>query len=367
MLSYTARRFWPSIVFGFVGLVAALSASAQIYSVDQVDHQREFVSRAQPKYPWLLREKGITGEVLISAVIDDQGHVQRCDVVGQTDRLFGEAGWNAVWQWSAKPALKEGKPVWCRKLFPIVFTLENADNETAAQQILLGFPPKGSGKLPPAYRYDFSPTLVDGVAPVYPYQAWMADTSGDVDAVYAVDAQGRVVELTILKASAPEFGQAFAAAVQRWHFKPATNHDGPCLALARVRFKFDLFVPSDGAETRLREQLKSGTSPLTPLSALDSPLRPLNQAAPLYPLSLVEDGLGGDAVIECIVDREGWVQLPRIISATREEFGWAAMAALREWRFAVPTAKGKPVDALVRIPFKFAALSRNPAAAPAKP
>ena len=55
---------------------------------------------------------------------------------------------------------------------------------------------------------------------------------------------------------------------------------------------------------------------------------PLWRIAPRYPAALLAEKPPGDAVIEFIIDREGRAQLPRIVSATHEAFGWAAAAAI---------------------------------------
>ena len=47
--------------------------------------------------------------------------------------------------------------------------------------------------------------------------------------------------------------------------------------------------------------------------------------------------------------------LPRIVTATQPEFGWAAATAITQWVFKAPYRGGEPVDVKVRIPFRFVA------------
>jgi outer membrane biosynthesis protein TonB len=42
-----------------------------------------------------------------------------------------------------------------------------------------------------------------------------------------------------------------------------------------------------------------------------------------------------------------------VISATQEEFGWAAATAVSQWVFKIPLRAGQPADVRVRIPFDF--------------
>jgi len=58
-------------------------------------------------------------------------------------------------------------------------------------------------------------------------------------------------------------------------------------------------------------------------------------------------------MIEFIIDRDGRCRLPRVVSASQPEFGWAAAAAINQWVFAPPTKGGQPVDVKVNIPVDF--------------
>lgn len=75
-----------------------------------------------------------------------------------------------------------------------------------------------------------------------------------------------------------------------------------------------------------------------------------------YPPALKQgDKPAGTAMIEIVIDREGRARLPRIVSATREEFGWAAATAAAQWVFQPPMRGGHAVDVKVRVPFEFTA------------
>jgi hypothetical protein len=45
--------------------------------------------------------------------------------------------------------------------------------------------------------------------------------------------------------------------------------------------------------------------------------------------------------------------LPRIVSASAPEFGWAAATSVSQWLFKAPRRKGKPVDVKVAMPVSF--------------
>ena len=73
-------------------------------------------------------------------------------------------------------------------------------------------------------------------------------------------------------------------------------------------------------------------------------------------------GKDGTTEVEFIIDREGVVHLPRIVSASEPEFGCSAATAVVRWRFAPPIKAGEPVDARVRMQLDFRAAEPAPAA-----
>jgi TonB family protein len=329
---------------------------AKIYPSDQVDKLPRWLDQPPPHYPFDLRKAGVMGEAVIRFVLDEDGRMSRCEVVAQTNPEFGRTALDSVRQWRAKPGIKDGRKVELSMQIPILFSLDDGSVDKEATAYMFGFPVKVPSQLPAEFHYNVQPQAMDTPAPVYPYDDWMENRPGSAEVTYVIDPEGRLQELHIINASAPEFGQALAAAIERWKFKPATHRGKPCFAPARLDFHFNLYQPDDAPEIRLRKAARDNPAALAKMSGLDQPLQPTNQVAPRYPFALVNEGLGGQAVVECIVDREGWVRLPHVISATRGEFGQAAAAALTEWRFAVPRVKGTPSDVVVRVPFNFAAL-----------
>ena len=85
---------------------------------------------------------------------------------------------------------------------------------------------------------------------------------------------------------------------------------------------------------------------------LDHRLKPVITHSPCFPrgdLKVDE----GDAVVEFLVDEEGRVCVPRVVSASDPAFGYAAVQAVSTWRFEPPVSKGKPGVARVSVPFEF--------------
>jgi periplasmic protein TonB len=88
-----------------------LKAPQQTYSV-------------QPNYPTLARQERIWGDVVVDAVIDEQGNVVQAHVVSGHPLLI-TAALNAVLQWKYQPTLLNGTPVAVEMEVTVHFILGN--------------------------------------------------------------------------------------------------------------------------------------------------------------------------------------------------------------------------------------------------
>ncbi len=94
-----------------------------------------------------------------------------------------------------------------------------------------------------------------------------------------------------------------------------------------------------------------------------------NQLPPLHNETLAKDAVparlqgelpaaipgqaGGSVVLEFFIDADGRVRLPVVLSAPGNAYAHAALAAVRNWRFAGPRVDGKPASVRVRWSFAF--------------
>jgi protein TonB len=74
---------------------------------------------------------------------------------------------------------------------------------------------------------------------------------------------------------------------------------------------------------------------------------------PVYPRALRQQSISGYAVIGFIVDTEGDVRDVRVIQATHEEFGAAAVACVSEWKFQPGVRGGRKVNVRLSVPIHF--------------
>ncbi len=82
----------------------------------------EAVARVAPAYPTVAREKGISGTVMVQALVGSDGGVHDTRVVKRIP-LLDAAAEASVRQWRFKPARANGRPVSVWVAIPVQFTL----------------------------------------------------------------------------------------------------------------------------------------------------------------------------------------------------------------------------------------------------
>jgi len=74
-----------------------------------------------PIYPLALKEKGISGRVVIEATVDAAGNVSKAKVIESSDAAFSGAALKAFRQWVFSPAMKNGQPIATKVQIPFSF------------------------------------------------------------------------------------------------------------------------------------------------------------------------------------------------------------------------------------------------------
>lgn len=191
--------------------------------------------------------------------------------------------------------------------------------------------------------------------PVYPYGLLRDAVKGDAKVTLAIDEEGRIVSATVDKASRPEFAMATIAMLQSWDFEPAWKDHRTTsghFTFTQEFGRYDRKLVPAAVEDVLTLERKHPEK-IVSSAKLDSPLKPTGTRAPVFPVTLHGQVAKGDATVEILIDGEGAVRLPRVVTATDPAFGAAAAQALLGWKFQPPTKAGQPVVTRVRIPFGF--------------
>lgn len=321
----------------------------------KVTKQPQAIRQAPPRYPYNQARAGLSGRVLLSFVINDEGRVVDIAVTAANNPAFERPAIEAIKKWRFRPGESEGRPVSVRVSQLIDFELDESGRWSETWQVSKG---KDHAERPPEFRWDIPPKPVLTMFPVYPFAQLQAGRKGKVKLAFVVGPGGRVVSAELLEATVPEFGAAVLAMIDAWEFEPARKQDGtPCYVSLGSDYDFDPagrgHVPVVKEAMDILQSLKKNAGEIVPAAELDEPLQPFSQRPPAYPSALAREGMAGEAVIEFFVDRNGDAQLPKIVSSTAPAFGYAAAQAVSTWRFRAPMKNRNPVVVRVLIPIEF--------------
>jgi TonB family protein len=288
----------------------------------------------------------------VAFTVDTEGRVRDAYVLRSNNPWFERPALDAVAKWRFKPGRKDGHPVNVRMQVPMIFQLDGGGDD------LFVVNKNGHDKLPPEFRWDKPPVPISTAYPVYPYEALLRGEKAEVEAAFIVGPDGLVQQVDFPDNQAPAaFTQSVRAMIDLWRFTPAQKDGRPSQAALSVKYKFHPSgkggVPVGDSAYEILRELKRRTPEIYGLKDLDRVPRPISQRPPAYPTSLRAKEIEGEAVIEFIIDRNGDAQLPRIVSSTQEEFGFAAAQVVANWRFTVPRKNGQPVLAKAQIPVGF--------------
>jgi TonB family protein len=305
-----------------------------------------------PDYPNALLSRHLPGAVVVTFTVNPQGGIQALKILGATHADFVQPALAAAEKWTFRPArqgdLAVEAPFEASLEFTVVEEEGKAADVLASNGVTLAKDQSNDIETRPHLNM-----LAD---PVYPYDLLLAGTEGTAVVDFVIGPGGRVGSIAVREASQEAFGQALAAALDGWVFDPALRSDGlPFAVKASLRWSFSLAPDSALFQgmSRLLKRIRTNDTADLGAKGLDGRLNPRYRVPPLYPARLLSEKPSGEATIQFIVDRDGRCRMAKIVSATREEFGWAAATAVEQWVFDPPRRGGEPADVRVSIPFKF--------------
>jgi TonB family protein len=182
---------------------------------------------------------------------------------------------------------------------------------------------------------------------------------GSAMVAFTFDATGRITDRLVLAASHPAFSTSIYDAMLNWEIEPTELAHSS--RRETIRFEFELH--NSIRPMTQRDAFKSvftryGDQAATALRTwreeeIRPELKPVATAMPVFPAALSAQNARGSATVSFVVDTEGGVRVPGVTDATEPEFGEAALAAIRQWRFAPPLQNGTPAQVLVERTFRF--------------
>ena len=296
----------------------------------------------EPDYPEELAERKLPGEVRMEFTVDEEGSVREPRVLWASHPAFVEMALRAAEKTKFEPGRQGPVTKSTTMQYPVSFKNFGAKRADVLKANNLSI----VGEAAP----DVLPQPLVFFAPVFPFSRLLADESGSAEVEFTVDENGSALEVKVVASSSPDFAAAMHAAAEAWFFQPALN--GGARVSVRMHAAYEFVLPS-GHVAQLVEKLRPEGTGVASGKGLDSGLKPLWRGFPVYPFALISEQVRGEAEIEFIVDRDGRTRLPRVISADREEFGWAAATAISQWVFARPMRGGELTDVRVQISVTF--------------
>jgi len=230
------------------------------------------------------------------------------------------------------------------------------------------------------------PKLVKMVEPVYPVEAKKAGISGIVVVEAAVDVNGRVVNVKILK-SIPGLDQAALDAVKQWVYEPMLVNGKPRPVVFSTTIRF---VPADegtgvsggveggveggivgGVEGGVLGGVEGGVTEVSPAAKAKAmqereefekgavraigdikPPRLIKAVEPVYPEIARQAQVEGVVIVEARTDEKGNVEDARILRSI-PLLEQAAIDAVKQWKYEPAIINGKPQKVVFTVTVRF--------------
>ena len=309
-------------------------------------------SAPDPAYPQHLVARKFFGEVELVLGINAAGRVNGVEVLRSTHPDLLAAAFTTVEGWQFQPAMRGRVPDVGEQRAVLTFRVEEEETGRVVRNDwmeLNGITLREPGAPKTADFFTEVPKPQVFVDPVFPDELLQAGTEGDARVDFSVGKDGSTTAISVIEASAPEFGAALAAAVATWKLEPLYRAGEKVWADFSVTWKFA--KPSAANTTPdMLAALRHPEARAKP-KELDRRLTPIF----LLPVVCAEATSADNAEIEVTINRAGRVCWPKVIKASTAAYGWAAATAVSQWYFETPLKDGKPADVRVIIPVRQAA------------
>jgi TonB family protein len=277
----------------------------------------------------------VEGKVVVTFTVDADGSVKDAAVASSPQRQLNPYALKAVNSWKFEPGTRNGLPSSFRLRAAVDFTAKEEEKNDRS--------------------FDATPGVRRKAPAVYPYEVVVAGQPAWADTSFVVDYMGRPLFTVASASSNKAFAKAAVAMVEASEYNPAKKGSHRVMSPANEHFQFDGEQSLDAESRRILTELRKARPAILAANELDARPKLLKQVAPAYPRALKDDGFTGQAEIEFIISREGRVMFPRIVSATYEDFGWAASVAVAQWKYQPPMKDGRPVEVRMTVPILFTA------------
>lgn len=183
--------------------------------------------------------------------------------------------------------------------------------------------------------------LLRYVRPTYPVLASSQGIfEGSAWVAVGWDEQGYARDVLVLRATHPAIGRAIEEAVAQWRRNPAVPHDRNENFILQFQAEGIVVVAMGSTNIPAGRELQGERVPRR--GDLDAEPQVILQPMPSLAVRQAGTAHRGRVVVSFYVDEQGQVRAPNIVEASSEEFASATLEALRQWRYAPATVKGRP-------------------------
>lgn len=207
------------------------------------------------------------------------------------------------------------------------------------------------------------------VEPSFPVSLRLEATmEGYAQLVMLVNRDGRITESFVTDYSHPAFVTTTTRAINEWEFLPLPDGGDVRRVCLRIDYRREGVVVSTTTIDEVARRLSGiGTSDdevrSYTLGELDATPAPVVINTPQFPASMQGTGKSGVIGVAFYIDETGTVQVPSCVTPEHPEFGAAAVAAVRTWKFQPPMKNSRPSRVYVVQEFGFGLPRTAPAAA----
>jgi TonB family protein len=307
------------------------------------------LTRVEPVYSEIARKLRVQGVVGLQLAIAADGTPQNFRILRPVGYGLDEKAIEAVQQWRFNPGMKDGKAVAVVATVQVTFRLLAGTAWAAGPMV---FAP-AAGVTPPVVEDGAMPKPGTEVSDESVVLEFTVGMSGSVNSIHTIHGSESASELLTGNLAA-------------WTFRPAMNANGPVEAIGRIRFlkgqgdedaKLPLTPPLAQGKPRQSDHDTEHDTERAMANGADigaSDPKLLHKVEADYSEAGRAAGVQGVVVLRIVVDADGNVATPTVITS----LGWGldekAIEAVKQWKFTPGYRDGKPVAVPKTVEISFA-------------
>lgn len=182
------------------------------------------------------------------------------------------------------------------------------------------------------------PRVVESKPPIYTDEALKAHIEGTVTVEAAVDLEGKIKILRVVKRLGYGLDERAIGAVLDWKFAPATRNGAPVEAITQVDVDFK--IPASFNETIT---IGPGVTPPTIISRVE----------PQYTDEARDARYQGTVVVSATIEKDGTLKVDKVLRELDYGLTAKAVEALQQWKFKPGMRNGEAVAVSLKIEVNF--------------